>query len=865
MPDLIQSIPIDFALMRANAAEAAVLARRLTGEIRDETEAKLILQDLLDRTKSFAGPVVQAPNFKEFERISSQSWNTFQEAILIDLRTVYDSIVTLEAASKAMEVIARSDLIQTKAAILKAISQLEVYQFLREHPEYQDLKIIDFVRSINDSKRRPLAVVDQDIRMLELPAKAQQVVSSSRLNGRRTKVSTMVYGGGKLTGFSETNSPQNILDSNPNNFWVESMSTNAPVEFDHLTSWGKHHATGVVAEVVITFSHVERINNLKILPFSEFPYNIIDVAYRESKVGSSWAVLPNFSIVRAAEDWVEFDFTYIAVDQLRITIEQPNYVRNVSLVPESVLRKNNMLAFLNAQEFDRSIHELDLTTRQAGRISVEPEQLNHLVALNRLDKELEAVQFIGERYSEYKDFANYVDAISRVVDEISPGAGNSVREPTKGEKHDEVDQTRQLRSYDYLFGIRTILASTIAYEPLAYYESPEFITNGTVVQVQLDATEVQQTFKEDDGVVPYMKTSIEYEIETSPDTRFPILPISNIDGDNYIVRDEWVRLTSGTGKLRFTPGAGSVSVRRNGTRIPMVDITLNGRDIHIANADKNAVYTVTYHVTEAETKVEVDSIINPVNLLKPEEFNGTDSENKIVLKYYPYIVYEIVRDRDTWSKDPDHAVWTWTPDFYPLSTGSIAINNGSTAVVLTKDDVGDPDFLTIPFGTSNTEMKIWVQETNQILEMDPNPPVAVSATQAYLKDIYTGSSVASSRFIIGRTTTHGRTTYGLNIDTYEPIKVLVNGVRAINRTDYFSRQHPAFASQSENNDKQYEYIQAGKAIYFNGPVNGKITVVYDWLTQYLKLVATLRCNVPIATIFSPKIDRVKMRVKTTEL
>jgi hypothetical protein len=864
MPDLIQNIPLDFAQLRSNAAEAAVLSRQLTGEIRDETEARAILQDLLARTQSFAGPIVQHPDFQEYTRISSEAWNSFQESILIDMRTIYDSITTLESASKAMEVIARSDLTQTKAAILKAISQLQVYQFLRQHPEFQDLKIIDFVRSINDSKRRPLAVVDQDIRMLELPAKARQVVSSSRLKGRRTRVYTKMYGGGKLTGFNEAFSPSNIIDSNPNNFWVEVMSTNAPVEFDHETSWGDYHATGVVAEVTLEFSHVERVNNLKLLPFSEFPYNIIDISYKEASSATRWTTIPNFTISYAVEDWVEYDFTYIAVDQLRITIEQPNYTRNVSLVPESVVRKNNLWAQLQASEYDRSVHELDLTTRESGRIAVQPEQLHHLVALERLDKELEGLQLVGERYSEYKDLTSYIDAISNIVDEISPGSGNSVREPTKGERLLEEDKTRQLRSYDYLVGLRNITLSAITYEPISYYESPEFITNGTVVQVQLDSTEIQPVFKEDDGVVQYRKTSIEYEIETSPDTRFPIVPLSDIDGDNYIVRDEWIRLVRNRGRLRFNPISTSISVRRNGTRIPMNDITLDGRDIVIADSDKNAVYTATYHVSEEETKVDIDTILNPTKLLKPEEFDGTDFENKIILKYYPYIVYEIIRDKELWTKDPNNAIYSWTPDFYPLSTGSVSLTTGSTAVVLTKDNVGDPDFLTIPFGTSNTEIKIWIQETNEIIEMDPNPAVPVTATQAYLKDIYTGDSVASSRFIIGRTTSHGNVTYGLNIDNYEPIKVLVNGIRALNKTDYYSRQHPAFVS-TEGSETQLEYIQAGKAIFFNGPVDGKITVVYDWLTQYLKLVATLRCNVPIATIFSPKIDQIKIRVKTTEL
>lgn len=865
MPDLIQNTAINFAQLRASAADAAVLARRLSGEITDETEARLVLDDLLKRTKSFAGPMAEVPNFKEYDRISSEEWNTFQESVSIDLKTIYDAIVTLEASIKAMEVIARSDLSQTKAAILKAISQLEVYQFLKEHPEFQDLKTISFIRSINESNKRPLAVIDQDVRMLELPAKARQFVSGGALKGRRIGVTTKFYGGGKLTGFNETFSPQNIVDPNPNTLWVEMMSTNAPVEFDHVTSWGTYHSTGAVAEVVITFSHVERVNNFKLLPFSEFPYNVIDISYKESSSSSSWHTVSGFTPKFAVEDWVEFDFPYIAANQIRVTIEQPNYTRNVSVVPEDVFRKNHLWASLTKDKVTRDVHELDMTSRQESLIAAEPEQLSHLIALKRLDKELEKVQFVGERYSEYSDFSKYVDAIGHVVDEISPGTGNSVREVVSGEKTKSTSQNRTIRYYEYLIGIRSVQVSSVTYEPVAYYESPEFVTNGTVVQVQLDTDEIHPVFKEDDGVVSYRKTSIEYEVETSPETRFPIVPVSYLSGDNYIVRDEYVKLVRGSGRLRFTPASGGITVRKNGTRVSMMDLTVSGRDIHVANHDSNAVYTATYSVSSAETKVNIDGLISPTKLIKPEIFTGTDAENKIVLKYYPYVVYEIVRSGNVWSKDQDDAVWTWSPDFYPLSVGTVSLTQGSSAVALTKDAVSDPDFSSIPFGTSGAKIMIWVQELNQTFEIDPAPPVSPTATQCYLKDIFTSPSVSGSRFIIGRTVSHGNRIFGLNIDRYEPVKVLVNGVKAINRTNYLTREHPSFSSQTDGTSTKYEFIQAGKVLYFNGPVKGTIEVTYEWLTQYLKLLATLRCHVPVSTIFTPKIDQARLRVKTTEL
>lgn len=785
------------------------------------------------------------------------------EGLSIDLRTIYQSIASIEAANRRMDTITSSDLVQTKAAILKAINQLRVYQFLKDHPDFQDLKVIDFLRSVNESKRQPLAYVDSDIRMLELPAKARNIISASKSGSRKATVSVNVLGGGTLSGLTDDFGPQNILNPNLKNFWADVMSTQAPVRQNYQASWGMYEAHGVVAEATINFSHVDRVNNLKILPFSEFPYNIIDICYKETSDSATWNTLPSFSINYATEDWVEYDFTFIPIHQLKIVIEQPNYIRRVSSIPESIMRKNQLWSLLQKSAITRTLHELDLTTSQTGKIAVEPEQLRYLMAIDNLDSQLANATFIGERHTEFQDYARYLEVVSKVVDQISPGVGNEVREVMQGAGSDTPDPVHTMISYDYLFGIRTVQLSSVTYNTHAYYESPEFITNGTILEAQLETEETHPSFTENDGVATYRRTSIEYEIETSPNTRFPIVPLNEINALTPIVKDELVNLSNGVGKLRFAAEGNSVTVRRNGKRVSMLDVTVSGRDIYVTNADKSATYTATYAVSDSATKVRFDEELDSVRLLKPEEFSGTDTDNKIVLKYYPYIIYEIVRDTTRWTKNENESKWSWSPDFYPVASGTVSLTNGSTTVVLTKNDVTDSGFTTLSF-LDSSHLKIWIQETGETLDLAHNPPVAPTDTICYLSEPYTGDTISATRFIAGRTVTYDNQVFGLNVDTYEPIQVYVDNVKAINKTNYFSHEHPALSSSSPG-ETQYEYIQAGKVLYFNGPVKGNITVTYSWLTQYLKLVATLRCNVPVATFFTPKVDSISIRVKTTEL
>ena len=865
MADLIQSTQINLAAIQADAAEASLLARRLAGTVTDEIQARRLLDLLLRRISTIKGAILTLPQIQIFGTLSSETYNRFMEDLNLDLRTLYDTMLTVEATNKQMEVVVKSDFSKIKAAILKAINQLRVYQFLKDNPQYQDLKVVDFIRAINETKRRPAAVVDNDIRMLELPVRFRKVVSVPRFGSHRTTVQTRAFGGVTFGGLERDFAPINAVDPDPKTYWVQVVSSDGPIQQNYETSWGTRVASGAIFEIELLLSHASIVNNLKVLPFFEHPYNIVDVAYLESPSSTRWLTLPGFSVQEAVEDWVEFDFPYISVASLRIVIEQPNFVRTISAVPESLLRRNQLWAQFRSAEYLRSLHELDLTARQEGKVAVEPEQLAYLSALERVDQNLVATPFSGERRTEYQDYARYIDAVGRMADQIAPGVSDDVREQVSGTRTAVKDPIKTVVSYDYLAGLRSVVLSDLTYETHAHYESGEFVTAATVIEASLEVDERHYNFLEDDGNTPYRRTSIEYDLEISPSTRFPIVPVTWLEGDTYMVRDEYLHVVNATAKTRFTPAAAAYTVRRNGTRVAASSITLSGRDVTISGWDPGAIYTITYAVPEASTKVAVDGVLDSTRLIRPEEYDGTDRDNKITIKYYPYVIYEIVRAKRYWTPREGQARWDWTPEFFPLSEGSVALNNGSATVTLTQDDPADRDFTDIPFDrfTGTENLKIWIQETGETLTLDPD--ALTTALTCSLAEAYAGEDLASTRFIIGRTITHDSRIFGLNLDFYEPIEVIVDGVRAVNRTDYLSGEHPVMEPRKEG-ETRFEYIQAGKNLFFNGPITGKkILVSYNWLTQYLKVMATLRCNVPVSTIFTPKLDSARVRVKTTDL
>lgn len=108
-------------------------------------------------------------------------------------------------------------------------------------------------------------------------------------------------------------------------------------------------------------------------------------------------------------------------------------------------------------------------------------------------------------------------------------------------------------------------------------------------------------------------------------------------------------------------------------------------------------------------------------------------------------------------------------------------------------------------------------------------------------------------------------TYGVGNLRYEPIRVLVDGIRARNITDYREGVHPAFV-ESPSQELIYQYLHAGRHIYFNRPVkNATISVTYRWMTQYVRLVSTLRGHRPVVNPYTPVLEDYKVRMKTSRL
>lgn len=94
---------------------------------------------------------------------------------------------------------------------------------------------------------------------------------------------------------------------------------------------------------------------------------------------------------------------------------------------------------------------------------------------------------------------------------------------------------------------------------------------------------------------------------------------------------------------------------------------------------------------------------------------------------------------------------------------------------------------------------------------------------------------------------------------YVPIKIqMPDGSIAINLTNYTgSKEFPQF----KETNSLYYFIQNGKNIIFNKPVNGEIVVFYDYLADTIRFRLIIRKNIP-DTIYSGSADLVILKAKT---
>ena len=862
---------------RRAALQSLIRQEMKARQINNSNEAKAVLSDLIKQiTKSTIEPITQLRKAVPGERVSSEDWNNLQKEMYIDMFGIYAELENIDKFASESFASNLGDFNQTKAAIIKSLNEIQKYQFLKSYPDYQDIKYVDFSDARNLSNKNPRAVVDTNTRKLELASRKNFKVQSQILADSSNTVSVKHLGGGITNNLDESLNTQNMLDEDPKSFWAQLVLTDEKIQHIYTPSsdaglGSNYVSNGAIGEIDIKFAKTNKVNNISILPFAPYPVKIIDLAYKQNPSDSTWRTINGFTVQDPTLDWYEISFRPVAMSNLRVVLEQENFEEKMYHIPSNILNNQMIWSQLAQKEYDQSMFDFQLDDLNYGVIKAEPEKMAFLNAAHMVSEEIKNASFENNFNSdEYKNIEHFIDAMTSILSKITLpnnktlGAMIGSTRPARP----NTPETLEIKKLEYIYGIRSIDVSYVKYQPVSFYESPSFNSNATITEVSIESEETHPPFS--DGYFDYKRTSVEYELEFADNTRLPILPdnlnkVTSFSGDTeYAVEEEYIKIprNDSYGFTRFEPTSISCSVRKNGIKIPLSEYTFEivsgkGKLTITNNYDPNSIYTITYNVASSATKIDALAVFDSKEFTDGEVFTETNSNNAIKLSYYPYSEYEIINNTSSWTKlDGESAKWIFEPTKPNYRASTVSVTSGSVNV--TGNSTEFSGNIDMSAGITNY---FRIKNDTNVYEIES----VLNDSGLTLASAYNGTTNAAAEYQISQSYYVDGQYYRFENITYEPTRVFVNDIKAFNLTDFEKLENPAFVDDNPVG-LEYQYIQAGPFIYFSKPITrSNIKVFYRWLTQYVKLNITLRCNVNVATDITPKVDNVKIKIKNTKL
>ena len=879
---------------------------------------------MLALVQSSLGKQIYSPIYAVSDtRISSEDHNHNMEGIYIDLNALYSEIEALAKAAGQRSAVLNSEYFKSRAAIEKLLNDARTFSLRKKYNQFNEVHIIDFNSARNVTTALPKAEIDPKVRLLELkPISSTRAHLVNRLS-RITRVYTKTVGPGLKASLANGIKPEDMVDQKPETFWGSLVMTDVPVSQEYLGD----KVNGPVVEIYLKFSHIEQLNVVRVLPFGEHPMKLIDISYRPNSTSEVFYSVGNFD-QEVTLDWIEVNFHKILASELRISLAQENPKLVTYHLPRSLVVNTDLFEHIIKARAKivagSTFYDSDLAREllsQGDAYEDALEDLQDLIAGIDLAKSpIEEVDLTDQ----------LVSALGLVLSTVDDD------EPTSLITKDLIetgptDSIIEIKRYEYLLGVREVEANYELYSPQAYYESPVYLPQATLSEIQIEVD--QQLIESENSWGKYYQTSTEWSVDLGEGRIFPIHP-SNLTGryslpaalDERLEFDRtnniaYTRLGASTDNVLalrrngvLVPKSGYTATRQTGN-IPRIKIEVTGEEW-----SDNSIYTTDYEVSTSSTNLDILNLVQPRSLGEPETFSKMGPDNDVILSRFPFIRYEVIHRTGSFTKSANESVWEYSPlsgnftsgqiRIYPtvldsvnqiLATGLITGFTDITGTWGSQSGIrafnirelhasyfSDPEgfgyysqfmgirnnsHITGTFTNSTWSTTLGKVGTTGVLFREP-PKFTTAQLLDMPREATTGFDVTgangytgyiNAEFILGIGLNIGGRVFAFDDTIYDPIQVTIGGKEAKNITDYQTLQHPAFSIASIT-DKEYQFIHAGRRLYFNQPVKDiEIKVDYEWLTEHLKLLGRLRCNKQISPDETPKVDEVRILMNTTTL
>lgn len=612
--------------------------KRKAGEIKSEEEFEKQLQYMLSLLQG------EEPMMKvrlQEGQTNAESFNETYNEVSIDIMSAFGQINQVDQAVNKHQQLNQSIINNLKLNLSKVSDEVERYERLVDYMTTEDVALEAFrdSNSFDTSNRLYTerdgvelppayqAKLDIDREAIKLPTILSQNAMIGPAGVRLANIKIKKQLGGELIRLQNPENEINkAIDTSMETFWSESILVDSPMRVE-LTSeyYGIKH--GAVCELMVEFDYLTQINEISILPFTEFPMEVVAIQYYESDdvdENPKEIIAPQFKEglrSRFVSDSTSFQFNDVYAKRIRVILNQVHFVKTDF--------------FVN----DREQKQLELW--YAAKKEVDPEEVEI--------KEGYHFKPLYKNKSEINKLYNY---FSKNVDDVD--AENL--EEILGKRQD--DTASAVSKYMYNYGLYNLGIRRNEYQNKGIYVSKPLAIDGNIKAITLDVKEQHPVIQDNDLVF----TDIEYYMthldNPTSDDWYPIMP-------NTIkkVKAELLTPTFTNGQyradLRFYPD-GDVKVRRNGIEIYewLGDFMVSRNTITILNYDVSSIYTVEYTPTREAYKIDfVEKHKAPSGEVQPnqkvEEFQGTSNIGELQLAYHPFV------DRAKLNQQ----VGGWTPSF----------------------------------------------------------------------------------------------------------------------------------------------------------------------------------------------------------
>lgn len=767
----------------------------------------------------------------------SSKLNASYEGLYVALSALYRGLILSGHWQTQQRQLLQSDNAVQEQAVQKVLQDIRAYKLLKLNSSWNDARILNFVDTRNESTGGNALRVDPRTRSLSLLES-----SRTRLHNRRQDLKPSVsvtYLTDGVTGFSrQDHGPERAVDPDEETFWAESIYTD-----DRVTStYDGTDYPGFGIEFTLDLRQTELVNRIDIKPFGERPPRLLALLASSDNV--TYTAIPGFSEPSRRKIWWSFCFNLTACRYVRAVLLQDNYNEHVFHLPQRVVHNQLLFDHLadDAIRFGLGARE-DSEIETRGSVSHERFGLS-LDAIGRLEKEINRSPLSGGD-SGVLD----IDHITEAVYKVS-GITNHSLKPLTTDTEAE-DKLVEVRKLEYTLGLFHLEVSRTEYHSNGEFSSPRFNTVGALWEAQISATPGQVTRK-DQLNNDFPLTTVEYDIEISDTRSKPVLSSGATSVEEVVKVDS----RSKVGRVRFNTTDGAPKVWRNGTLLYSGDeylFTASTRLLEIKDGahKTGAKYTIKYTPSSGQDSLDVQADYDSIKNTPLDVFQGTDENGGIRLTKVPFIDYDKINDNTLFFKENTNSRFHYrsnanqsTIDGEVWGLASTLLSgalNSSDTVVMVNSTTGFANSGTLTIGT---ELVSYASKTADSFR---------SCTRGYK------GTVAAAHSDDDEVVSQGNM-------VYDPILVLVDGVRALNKTDYLKGEHPALDPQNAV-ATQHSFIQIGDTLYFGTPIQKtrSIEAHYRIIADYVRVKVRFQQTIPGQVFYTPTLDEIILYMNRAEV